>query len=321
MPKTIKTTKLKRFLWWLSWGLILTGSVLWFVVPYVDKIRAERIAKELTKHYGIVVKYGDPAEFHVSPFPVDNNKNNEMERVADNGSLLNALEGIKSALAKYPPALVRKYLSAVFVTGVFKMYGVQVSGCNVNSWIYVSATPMYDQSGPVFYAETLHHELSTLFINGPYPFSPQNQSNLVVYKASSFPWLNWQLVNETGFKYLNREIDVIRAAGKPRNAKDASSCYKAGFVTSYGMTDMENDVSTYAEFAMEHPDKLRYLALQYPRIAAKTGIFVQFYTSLAPEIAEYFKSVGLQNMPISYQIPSTSYYKDSRGHLIRVDKK
>lgn len=320
MSMTIKTINLKRYLWWLSWGLIIIGSVLCFVVPYVDNIRSEKIIKELTDRYGLVVRYGDPSEFHIPPLPAAVCNNNKLERV-DKRYLLTALEGIRSGLAKYPPALIRKYLSAVFISGSIKMYGVEVAGTHFNSWIYVSATSGNSQLGSQYYAETLHHELSALFFYGLYSNPSNHDPNIVVFKTSTFPFIKWHFVNALGFKYLERDIDVIHAAGKPRDLKEASSWYKAGFVSAYGMTDLENDVSTFAELAMEHPAKLKELADHYPRIASKTGLFVEFYSSLAPEMAEYFKSVGLQNMPITYRkIPSIAYYKDANGHVIRLDK-
>ena len=69
--------------------------------------------------------------------------------------------------------------------------------------------------------------------------------------------------------------------------------YAAGFVHDYGMSDMENDFNTYAELAMTQPEKLIQLAEQYPKIKEKTRILVDFYNSLAPELAAYLKKCGL----------------------------
>lgn len=41
--------------------------------------------------------------------------------------------------------------------------------------------------------------------------------------------------------------------------------------------------------------RLKALAQRYPKIKAKAQILVAFYGSLAPELATYFKSVGLMD--------------------------
>ncbi|HET6421147.1 MAG TPA: hypothetical protein VFG19_13365 [Geobacteraceae bacterium] len=292
----MKKINWKRFMFRLGIVMMVIGAIIMFAKPFADYLRIETISKELSDKYGLVIRFGDPSEFHLPPFTVRTNSEEFNIEKAEKSCVLTALEGVKSALAKYPPALVKKYLSAVFVSGEIKSYGVKCGGTYLNSWIYVTTSPAYNRLGSKHYEETLHHELSSLFLYGPGLKIILHEPNATEFYGSNFPATKWHSANRPGFRYLERQIDVIHAAGKFRKPKDAPLWYKDGFVSDYGMTSIENDLNTYAEVAMEHPAKLKELAEKYPRIAAKTRLFMEFYTSLAPEMADYFKSVGLDKI-------------------------
>jgi hypothetical protein len=258
--------------------LILLARHQW--QPFLDRWRCRSIAEELSKHYGLVVRYGDPTEFYVQPEkPLENvlSKGFFIERT-DPHFAITALLGVRRALASYPVALIKKNVSAVFITGMIKTYGVQIGGSYFKTWIYLSALQKYEQAGIELYVLNFHHELSSLFMN-----------------ATDFKLDRWAAINEDDFNYLPRQIDVVNAASNEncRDSKATDGLYQAGFVDAYGMSSLENDVNMYAELAMTHPGRLRELAAQYPRIRAKTRILVEFYSSLAPELRDYFKHHGL----------------------------
>jgi hypothetical protein len=248
--------------------------------PHIDKFLCGHLAAELRDRYGLVVRYEDPSEFFVSPLKPQVNTPDKGFYIGPTGmhSALIALKGVEEGLAKYPQNLIRKYLQAIFISGIFKIYNVDVGGTYFHSWIYVSATPDCDTLGSALYEKVLHHELSSLFMKG-----------------AKFPVKNWCAVNEPSFNYLESKIDVVHAAeGKTRKVpENAYSWYQAGFVHDYGMSSINNDVNMYAELAMTDPGRLKELAAQYPRIRAKTRILVEFYSSFAPELRDYFKRAGL----------------------------
>jgi hypothetical protein len=288
-----KRTKLSRILLWYVLLFVLMGVYL-AVRPYIETVRVEKIARELGSRYGLIIRYGDPSEFHVPPLPPADSKVAEIQRV-DKRYVLPVLEAVKAALQMYPPDLIKKHVSAIFVTGPTEVYGAGGAGMRLNSWIYLSApTNRSEQLGSQSYAMVFHHELSSFF-----------------FYDDSFPVAQWASVNEPDFKYLERRIDIIRAAAPEnrRDPKEAPSWYQAGFVHDYGMSSMENDFNTYAELAMAQPAELIQLAKQYPKIAQKTKIFVEFYSSLAPELREYFKSVGLAEVVKDVELPSIIIFK------------
>ena len=267
-----------RVVRWAALAVTILFGVLYFgVYPYAEDSKIKQAADELRKQYGLIVRYEDPADFFVPPLAaVDNDPKIRIER-AEKSHVYAALKGIGSALEMYPPALVRKYLTAVFLARTLEINGVSGAAMFANSWIYV-AVPARDELGIKSYELSLHHELSSLLFFG-----------------ADFPTLRWHLVNETGFQYLDNQDDIIKAAA-PSNRKDpkqAETWHAAGFVSDYGMASMENDVNTFAELMMGDPGKLRRLCEKYPKIARKKNIMVQFYTKLAPEMSAYFNAAGL----------------------------
>jgi hypothetical protein len=272
-------------------NLLIRGALLFVIValltqnhwqPLIYTWQCNRLTSEISEKYDLVLRYGDPSDFFVHPSPPLVNipeKGFFIERT-ETKFALTALTGVKMAIVKYPPSLIRKYLKAVFITGILKIYGVQGGGSYFDSWIYLSALEKYESSGPDLYAENFHHELSSLFL-----------------RDSLFPKNSWQSVNEVKFSYMARQIDVVKSAAQEnrKDKKNSSTWYHAGFVSDYGMSSLENDFNTYAEMAMTRPKKLKQLSIEYPRIKAKTILLIDFYSKLAPELREYFQTVGLND--------------------------
>jgi hypothetical protein len=263
---------------WAALAVTILFAVLYFgIYPYAEDSRIKQAADDLRKNYDLMVRYEDPADFFVPPLAaVDKDPKIRIDR-AEKNHVYAALKGIGSALEMYPPMLVRKYLTALFIARTLEINGVTGAAMFANSWIYV-AVPSRDELGIKSYELSLHHEFSSLLFYG-----------------GEFPTIRWHLVNEPEFQYLDNQADIIKAA-YPSNRKDpkqAETWYAAGFVSDYGMASMENDVNSFAELIMGDPDKLRLLCEKYPKIAQKKKVLVQFYTKLAPEMSTYFNSVGL----------------------------
>ncbi len=262
-------------------GLLIVIGTIWLTngiwQPRYDGWRCGRIAAELSKQYGLVVRYGDPADFYVPPLPAQEYKGYFIGRTNLHSAHM-AIEGVQRALAKYPHTLIRKFLKAVFIAGTIKIYNVEAGGTYLNSWIYISATSDCDPLGPHLYEKILHHELSSLLLVG-----------------AEFPIEKWESANPQNFHYLSSAAEIVKAAeGKSRqNIQKAPLMYERGFIHDYGMSSLNNDFNMYAELAMTDLVRLKALAQQYPRIKAKTKILVRFYSSLAPELEVYFTSAGL----------------------------
>jgi hypothetical protein len=263
---------------WTALAVTILFGVLYFgIYPCAEDSRIKQAADDLRKNYDLIVRYEDPADFFVPPLEVvDKDPKIRIER-AEKNHVYAALKGIGSALEMYPPMLVRKYLAAVFIARTLEINGVTGAAMFANSWIYV-AVPARDELGNKSYELSLHHELSSLLFYG-----------------GEFPTIRWHLVNEPEFQYLDNQVDIIKAAAlsNRKDPEQAETWHAAGFVSDYGMASMENDVNTFAELMMGDPDKLLLLCNEYPKIAQKKNILIQFYTKLAPEMSTYFNRVGL----------------------------
>jgi hypothetical protein len=267
--------------------------------PYITTFRTEKIARELKERYGLVVRYGDPSEFFIPPYPpadkgVDYLK---IERV-DPRCVLTALEGIRNALQMYPPGLIKKYISAVFVTGPMKMYGSSIAAMYHRpaakyhrSWIYVSG-PRSSLFGLKSYALSLHHELSSFFFYD--------------YRLH-FPANEWTAVNDKNFKYMG-VYKFLRAtasgSGEKRNQEEAKKWYRSGFVDDYGMASLEDDFNMYAEMVMGDSEYLKEVVKRYPKVAQKTKIVVDFYSRIDPKLHNYLNASGLTEAVKGIKLPS-----------------
>lgn len=286
-----------RIIRWMAVAMVVAAAGNQFVVqPHLENLKIQKIAKELNAQYGLVVGYGKPSEFFVPPLePIDKESHIRIER-AQKRHVAVALNGIASALKKYPEFLIRRNLKAVFIAKTLEINGVRGAAMFANQWIYV-ATPARDGKGSQSFEMSLHHELSSLLFYG-----------------GEFPTIRWHLVNDAGFGYLENHAGIIKAAAPEnrKNPQQAHMWHQAGFVSDYGMASMENDVNTYAELAMGTPEVLRQLSGQYPKVARKKNILVNFYTRLAPELVAYFEQQELVDKHAA-EILSAIIPKESQG--------
>ena len=267
--------------WWviLPLAFILFTQKDWW--PYIEDWRCGCIAAKLRSQYSLVVRFGDPSEFYLQPLPpvTDSPGRNISIEPVQPHSALTALQGIRRALSKYPEDLILKYLEAIFIGGSLRHHGTKIGGTYFHSWIFLSAIPDFEDRGVALYEKCVHHELSSLLADG-----------------APFPYNQWCAVNEPDFEYRSSDaMDMARSAAPESclRAENAPFWHMAGFVNEYGMSDVENDINTYAELAMSQPGTLKQLTDQYPRIKAKTKILVDFYRGLAPELGRYFETAGL----------------------------
>lgn len=259
--------------------LVVSGTFLFVVTPIRSNYEIKQLSTEIADNYGLVVRFEDPAKFYSPPLQIVGEAQDSsmtLEKV-EKACVPEVLAGVRDALRRYPPALVKRYLSAVFVVGRIRILDVDGAATFSKSGIYLAA-PRWDGLGTLSYELSVHHEFSTLLFYG-----------------ARFPVTDWYLVNPMDFKYLDKYEDIIRAADlkSRKQSKTASECYVAGFVSDYGMSSMANDFGTYAEMALGEPAKLKLLASKYSLIRRKKDLLVKFYTGLAPQMCNYFKTVGL----------------------------
>ncbi|MBI3561253.1 MAG: hypothetical protein HY080_05990, partial [Gammaproteobacteria bacterium] len=99
----------------------------------------------------------------------------------------------------------------------------------------------------------------------------------------AFASSHWLSQLPSGVQYADTVDQEVQAIMQGRRLDlPGEGLLQQGFLSDYGMTNMENDVNTYAEMLFTEPEKLMALATRYPRINAKYQLLTQFYQSLVP---------------------------------------
>lgn len=268
---------IRRGLRWLGLALLIVALAAVLLREPWEHRQIDRLAGDIVARYDIALRFGDPADFHLPPYPAAG----ALIRAepADTHDVYSALRGVDLALSLYPPDLVNRHLAAIFIAGELDINGVRAAGTYLYAWIYISAAGDLADLGPAYIAETVHHELSSL-----------------LFLAGDFPTARWTALNPADFAYLPSPEAVLEAAGTHLDPAMAETWHRDGFVSDYGLSSLENDFNTFAEMALGRPDDLRALAGRHPRIADKLTVLIDFYTGLDPQMGRYFETVGLDTV-------------------------
>jgi len=236
-------------------------------------------AKRLSETYNIEIKAGDPTEFWPEQFPKDGFELTMEGTTLNNSS--EALDGIEDALKIYPKGFVSSIIKSINICGSMKMEGSDAGGTFSSNSLILSSISAWNGTG-TNYTNALrgvHHELSSL-----------------IYLRSIFATLAWKKLMPKNWKpsINNHETLSVNNNIEPN--------YASGFLTEYGMTNIENDFNVYAEFIFIEPEHIIKLATKYPIIAKKLGLIISAYTNADPEYSNefktYFNKTGLQKVSI-----------------------
>ena len=104
---------IRRGLRWFGLALVTVSLAAFLLRGTWEQRRIDRLAGEIVGHYDIALRFGDPAEFHLPPYPPAG----ELIRAepAEPHDVYSALRGIERALSVYPPDLIDRHLAAIFI--------------------------------------------------------------------------------------------------------------------------------------------------------------------------------------------------------------
>ncbi len=251
-------------------GLLLLS--VGFLQAYVrnSQISPVEIISELERGYGVDLYIGNPND-HLSTLELQEQSVLQMTEPTAEWLPL-ALQGLKRALGVYPRELIQKYINSIHLVGNLTVQGGGAAGSFSVSRraIYLRADDQTDIYGEQFYAETFHHEFSSL----------------LVY-LGDFPVVDWEKVNPQGFSYQYDWQGYRKTQSLENNYKE-DELYTAGFLSQYAMTRFDDDVNVYAEKLFEHTSQLKALAEQHPAIKTKACLLMQFYANEAPSMLDMF---------------------------------
>lgn len=97
-------------------------------------------AEALGKRHGILIGYGDPSTFFISPYgPKDAFIPGTAAARAEPAALPAALDGIESSLKAYPPGFFARLAGAIFICGSLTMDGAEAGGTYGPAWLVLAA--------------------------------------------------------------------------------------------------------------------------------------------------------------------------------------
>ena len=189
----------------------------------------------------------------------------------DDAEYYEYLEVISSALSKYPEKVIFNNIDRIYVGGPYKEGGAVIAGMYEGKSLYLFYRQVDWENKDLFLEQTLHHELSSVLIRE--------------YGMDAFAWIG---MNPDGFSYIinPREIDEYMSASGSYDADEG--LLEQGLVSSYGKTNAENDINTYAELVFTEPQKMMLLVEKYPVVARKYRFLKRFYLSISPDFKSIF---------------------------------
>ena len=256
-----------RFFYLIGISLVLWG-VGWSWLN-ASHLSASDIQHKLSKEYGVQFVAGNHNAL------AKGLTNQEVEvlhfKAIGNNSQKVVMQGLQMALKKYSPAFIKNYLHDIRLTSNLDVQGMAASGSfsTTTGSIYLAVNSSLDAYGATYYADTFHHELSSLF----------------VYKGP-FPVERWDSLLPDDFHY-QRDF-YGRCPCYEQSKRTSSEWYQLGFMSDYGATRFDNDVNTYAEVLFEHPNDMKTLMSRYPVIRNKARLLAQAYVDQAPEMRDFF---------------------------------
>ncbi len=224
----------------------------------------EATIHEMGLKYGIQIRY-DATEKAIPELwriPPSNATAEPILRV----NLCRHIHTLSLELKKYPPAILKRDLSTIYLLNTLSFYGVQYGGTSLNGSIYLTGGSKSEGYTDAYFATLLHHEMSSIF-----------------FSAYPFPTEDWSSINPENFHYAESDRQVLEAISKGDERSNAERLFREGFLSEYGLSTIENDFNLFAEMAFTHPQELKRLAEKHPKIRQKAELLKKFYTGISKD--------------------------------------
>lgn len=190
----------------------------------------------------------------------------------DTSEVSRTIEMVDAALAKYPKEFLKEHLSKVYVLSKLEFFGVGYGGTYYKNAIFITNKGQDKGYTRKFMEKVFHAEFSSVLYHD--------------FKKK-FPAEDWSKANGKSFSYGSGGVEAIKRG--TNSETPTKSINKQGFITEYGMSDMENDINSYAKHLFGDPERFWDLVELYPRIRKKAGILISFYGEMNPKFNEdYF---------------------------------
>ena len=183
---------------------------------------------------------------------------------------------LATALAIYPPGFIDKRVTRLALAGQITLWNTQVGGFFATDTIALNAHDVSTPGGETFFADSFHHELSSII------------RNEILFNVSE-----WTAANPPNFTYASMQ-DYKKILTQRPSVEGDATLHAQGFVSLYGTTSLDNDWNTYAERVFGHAREHAALIEQFPKMREKTRQLLDIYGKLDPRLEQYFTTTGLR---------------------------
>ncbi len=245
----------------------------WYYNRTYAKEEIDALFEPITSRYGIRIVYEIGEDFFSPlenpPIPAGPPRYSKVRPIRHR-ALLRYPALLQKAFEKYPVAVIKKYLNAIYFVREIDADGLKAAGTYdpFRRIIYLVDNGIQKDDQAM---STIHHELSSLFL-----------------KRHTFFINPWEAHNPRGFKYFDDIYNDWNTLKKVCNAISDYDCYEKGIVTNYGLTNFENDFNEYSEMIFTYPQKFKKIMNQYPRVRGKFLVWLEFYQKIDPVFTEEY---------------------------------
>ncbi|VTR96644.1 hypothetical protein [Tuwongella immobilis] len=178
---------------------------------------------------------------------------------------------LQRALAKYPPAVLKRHLEAVYLVEDLEYNDVRTGGTNSRTAVYLSVGSVKRGYTDAHLERVFHAEFSSILYRNA---------------RKSFDAAAWEAVNPARFSYQGNGVDAVknRKAGTQVLAQ-----YNAqGFLSQYSQSNRENDFNAFAGMLFLGDTAGWKACDEYPSLRIKRQLAIAFYQQIDPMFTESF---------------------------------
>jgi len=178
---------------------------------------------------------------------------------------------VQSALAIYPPEVLKSDLRKVFVCRSIDFYGLTYGGTNSFDTVYLTNNGTGLGYTDSYITGSFHHEFSSIL--------KRNHPTLLDERA-------WNGANPPEFKYGHGGTEALRM-GQASTRLDVTLAGE-GFVAQYAKASVEEDFNMVVEGLFSGNPEFWKMVDGHSRLKVKMALAVKFYKTLNPIFTESF---------------------------------
>lgn len=227
-----------------------------------DKEEIDNLFSPIRAKYGIEIVYTIDDDF--DPIGLGGGRAHfQKKEPIEYEVLLRYPQILQSALEKYPVAVIKDYLSSVYLVKTLERNDFAYGG-SYDAFRKIVYLANDGNQNDELSVEIFHHEFSSILL-----------------KKSGFFLSPWLACNPDGFKYFyETNVGIKEIYSHTIIGKTAD--YEDGFLNEYSRSDFENDFNEFSRMIFSHPKEFEQIMNQYPRIYKKFRLWLSFYQEIDP---------------------------------------